>query len=128
MVPKFIVNEDGSLGDRNDAWCVSIEHKLGIKASPTAVLQFGEHGGAVGYLVGEQNRGLEYMFIMMNAARFAVGMQGIAIADRSYQKAVRFAHERVQSRDLTGVTWRTTPQMKQFARTTKRCSNSWYLW
>ena len=102
LVPKFLVNDDGSLGARNDAWCVSIEHKLGIKASPTAVLQFGDHGGAIGYVVGEENRGLEYMFIMMNAARFAVGMQGIAIADRAYQKAVRFAHDRVQSRDLAG--------------------------
>ncbi|MBS0494299.1 MAG: acyl-CoA dehydrogenase [Proteobacteria bacterium] len=102
VVPKFLVNDDGSLGARNDAWCVSIEHKLGIKASPTAVLQFGDHGGAVGYLVGEENRGLEYMFIMMNAARFAVGMQGIAVADRAYQKAVTFARERLQSRDLAG--------------------------
>ena len=102
VVPKFMVNDDGSLGARNDAWCVSIEHKLGIKASPTAVLQFGDHGGAVGYLVGEENRGLEYMFIMMNAARFAVGMQGIAVADRAYQQAVGFARDRVQSRDLAG--------------------------
>jgi alkylation response protein AidB-like acyl-CoA dehydrogenase len=102
VVPKFLVNDDGSLGARNDAWCVSIEHKLGIKASPTAVLQFGDHGGAEGYLVGEQNRGLEYMFIMMNAARFAVGMQGVAISDRAYQKAVVFAKERTQSRDLAG--------------------------
>ncbi len=102
VVPKILVNVDGSLGARNDAWCVSIEHKLGIKASPTAVLQFGDHGGAEGYLVGEQNRGLEYMFIMMNAARFAVGMQGVAISDRAYQKAVAFAKERTQSRDLAG--------------------------
>ena len=102
VVPKFLVNGDGSLGARNDAWCVSIEHKLGIKASPTAVLQFGDHGGAEGYLVGEENRGLEYMFIMMNAARFAVGMQGVAVSDRAYQKAVRFANERTQSRDLAG--------------------------
>ena len=102
VVPKFTVNDDGSLGARNDVHCVSIEHKLGIKASPTAVLQFGDHGGAAGYLIGEENRGLEYMFIMMNAARFAVGMQGIAIADRAYQKAVRFAHDRAQSRDLAG--------------------------
>jgi len=102
VVPKFLVNADGSLGARNDAWCVSIEHKLGIKASPTAVMQFGDHGGATGYLVGEENRGLEYMFIMMNAARFAVGMQGIAVAERAYQKAVSFARERVQSRDLAG--------------------------
>ena len=102
VVPKFLVNDDGSLGARNDAWCVSIEHILGIKASPTAVLQFGDHGGAEGYLVGEENRGLEYMFIMMNAARFAVGMQGVAISDRAYQKAVGFARERTQSRDLAG--------------------------
>ncbi|MBG6073374.1 MULTISPECIES: acyl-CoA dehydrogenase [unclassified Polaromonas] len=102
VVPKFMVGDDGSLGARNDVHCVSIEHKLGIKASPTAVLQFGDHGGAAGYLVGEENRGLEYMFIMMNAARFAVGMQGIAMADRAYQKAVRFAHDRAQSRDLAG--------------------------
>jgi alkylation response protein AidB-like acyl-CoA dehydrogenase len=102
VVPKFLVNADGSLGQRNDAWCVSIEHKLGIKASPTAVLQFGDHGGAVGELVGEVNRGLEYMFIMMNAARFAVGMQGVAIADRAYQKAVGYANDRVQCRDLAG--------------------------
>ena len=104
VVPKFLVNADGSLGERNDVHCVSIEHKLGIKASPTAVLQFGDHGGAHGYLVGEENRGLEYMFVMMNAARFAVGMQGIALAERAYQKAVRYAKDRVQSRDLDGST------------------------
>jgi len=102
VVPKFLVNGDGSLGARNDAHCVSIEHKLGIKASPTAVLQFGDHGGAVGTLVGQENRGLEYMFIMMNAARFAVGMQGVGIAERAYQKAVGYAKDRVQSRDLSG--------------------------
>ena len=104
IVPKFMVNADGSLGARNDVHCVSIEHKLGIKASPTAVLQYGDHGGAVGYLVGEENRGLEYMFIMMNAARFAVGMQGISVAERAYQKAVSYAKDRVQSRDLAGST------------------------
>ncbi len=102
VVPKFMVNADGSLGDRNDVHCVSIEHKLGIKASPTAVLQYGDKGGAVGYLVGQENRGLEYMFIMMNAARYAVGVQGIAIAERAYQKAVAFARERVQSRPVDG--------------------------
>ena len=102
VVPKFLVNDDGSLGARNDAHCVSIEHKLGIKASPTAVLQFGDHGGAIGTLIGEENRGLEYMFIMMNAARFAVGMQGIGVAERAYQKAVGYAKDRVQSRDLAG--------------------------
>ena len=102
VVPKFLVNADGTLGARNDAHCVSIEHKLGIKASPTAVLQFGDHGGAVGYLVGEENRGLEYMFIMMNAARYAVGVQGIAIAERAYQQAVQYARDRVQSRPVDG--------------------------
>ena len=102
VVPKFLVNPDGSLGARNDAFCVSIEHKLGIKASPTAVLQFGDHGGAVGYLVGQENRGLEYMFIMMNAARYGVGIQGIAIAERAYQKAVQYARDRVQSRPVDG--------------------------
>ncbi|HOP91113.1 MAG TPA: acyl-CoA dehydrogenase, partial [Ottowia sp.] len=85
-----------------DVYCVSIEHKMGIKASPTAVLQYGDHGGAIGYLVGEENRGLEYMFIMMNAARYAVGVQGIAIADRAYQKAVQYANDRVQSRPVDG--------------------------
>jgi len=112
VVPKVLVNADGSLGARNDVQCVSIEHKLGIKASPTAVLQYGDGltgsvadkagAGAVGYLVGAENRGLEYMFIMMNAARFAVGIQGIAVADRAYQKAVTFARERVQSRPVDG--------------------------
>ncbi|MDE2610699.1 MAG: acyl-CoA dehydrogenase [Burkholderiales bacterium] len=102
IVPKFMVDQDGSLGARNDVHCVSIEHKLGIKASPTAVLQFGDHGGAIGYLVGEVNCGLEYMFIMMNAARFAVGVQGVALADRAYQRAVAYAKERVQSRPVDG--------------------------
>lgn len=102
IVPKFMVDQDGSLGARNDVHCVSIEHKLGIKASPTAVLQFGDHGGAIGYLVGEVNCGLEYMFIMMNAARFAVGIQGVALADRAYQRAVAYAKERVQSRPVDG--------------------------
>ena len=102
VVPKFMVGSDGALGARNDVFCVSIEHKMGIKASPTAVLQFGDHGGAIGYLVGQENRGLEYMFIMMNAARYAVGVQGIAIAERAYQKAVAYAKDRVQSRPVDG--------------------------
>ncbi len=102
LVPKFLVNADGSLGARNDAHCVSIEHKMGIKASPTAVLQFGDHGGAIGTLIGQENRGLEYMFIMMNAARYGVGLQGIAIADRAYQKAAAYAKDRVQSRPVDG--------------------------
>jgi 3-(methylthio)propanoyl-CoA dehydrogenase len=102
IVPKFMINDDGSLGARNDVACVSIEHKLGIKASPTAVLQFGDNGGAVGTLVGEENRGLEYMFIMMNAARFGVGIQGVGLAEHAYQGAVAFAKDRVQSRDVAG--------------------------
>ena len=102
IVPKFLINEDGSLGAANDVQTLSLEHKLGIKASPTAVLQFGDNGGALGELVGEENRGLEYMFIMMNAARFGVGVQGIGIMERAYQKAVQYAKERVQSRPVDG--------------------------
>ncbi len=103
LVPKFLVNADGSLGARNDAHCVSIEHKLGIHASPTCVMAYGDNGGAVGYLLGEPNRGLEYMFIMMNEARLGVGLQGIALGERAYQQALAFARERKQGRDaLTG--------------------------
>ncbi|MBS1132564.1 MAG: Butyryl-CoA dehydrogenase [Proteobacteria bacterium] len=103
LVPKFLVNADGLLGERNDAHCVSIEHKLGIHASPTCVMAFGDHGGAVGYLLGEANRGLEYMFIMMNEARLGVGLQGIAVGERSYQQALGYARERKQGRDaVTG--------------------------
>ena len=112
VVPKFLPDAAGEPGRRNDVACVSIEHKLGIKASPTAVLQYGdglagsvadgEGPGAIGWLVGEENRGLEYMFIMMNAARYAVGLQGIAVADRAYQRAVAYARERVQSRPVDG--------------------------
>jgi len=102
IVPKFLVNKDGSLGARNDLRCASIEHKLGIHASPTAVMLFGEKDGAVGYVVGEENRGLEYMFIMMNAARFAVGLEGVAISERAYQGALAYARERIQSRDVAG--------------------------
>jgi len=98
VVPKLVVNADGSVGARNDVRCVSLEHKLGIHASPTAVLAFGDHGGAIGHIVGEENRGLEYMFVMMNLARFGVGMQGVGIAERSYQRARDYARERVQGR------------------------------
>src|SRR5919198_198540 len=98
VVPKFIPNADSTAGKRNAAKCASIEHKLGIHASPTAVMVYER---AVGYLVGEENRGLEYMFIMMNAARFAVGLEGVAIAERAFQRALGFARERVQGRDLT---------------------------
>ena len=98
LVPKFLVNADGSLGARNDVRCVSIEHKLGIHASPTAVMAYGDHGGAVGYLIGEENRGLEYMFIMMNLARFSVGMEGVGLSERAYQRAVAYARDRVQGK------------------------------
>ena len=98
IVPKFLVNADGSLGARNDAICASLEHKLGIHASPTAVMAFGEKDGAIGYLVGEANRGLEYMFTMMNHARQSVGLQGLAIAERAYQQALNYARDRVQGK------------------------------
>ncbi|OSZ45460.1 acyl-CoA dehydrogenase [Alcaligenes faecalis] len=107
IVPKFMVNDDGSLGARNDVWCASLEHKLGIHGSPTAVLLYGSGKGdvgegAVGYLVGKENEGLKYMFIMMNAARYAVGVQGIAVAERAFQQALEYANERVQGAPLTG--------------------------
>jgi len=101
LVPKFLVNDDGSLGECNDVSCVSIEHKLGIHASPTATLAFGDKGGAIGYLLGEENRGLEAMFIMMNEARLAVGMQGVAIAERAYQRALAWAKQRLQGRKIS---------------------------
>jgi len=102
VAPKFLVREDGSLGERNDVHCVSIEHKLGIHASPTCVMSFGDKGGATAYLVGEANRGLEYMFIMMNDARMVSGLQGLAVAERAYQQAAAYAKERVQGRDIGG--------------------------
>ncbi len=100
VVPKFMLKADGKPGERNDVYCVSIEHKLGINGSPTAVLAFGDHGGAIGTLVGEENRGLEYMFIMMNAARFNVGLEGLGDAERAYQRAVGYARERVQGTEV----------------------------
>jgi alkylation response protein AidB-like acyl-CoA dehydrogenase len=99
IVPKFMPGPDGSLGERNGARCASIEHKLGIHASPTAVMVY---DNAIGYLVGEENKGLSYMFIMMNAARFSVGLEGVAIAERAFQRALAYARERVQGRDLAG--------------------------
>jgi len=100
IVPKFLVNDDGSLGSRNDVKCVSIEHKMGINASPTCVLAYGDGKGALGYLVGEENRGLEYMFIMMNHARLGVGLEGVALAERAYQHAREYAKTRVQGRAI----------------------------
>ena len=102
VVPKFLVNDDGSLGARNDAYCVSIEHKLGIHASPTCVMAFGDGEGAIGTLVGKENEGLKYMFIMMNAARFGVGLEGLALGEAAYQKAASFARDRVQGRAIEG--------------------------
>ena len=98
IVPKYLVGDDGSLGERNDVTCVSIEHKLGIKASPTCVLSFGEGDGAVGYLVGEEERGMRYMFTMMNNARLGVAVHGLAIGERAYQDALEYAQERRQGR------------------------------
>ena len=98
LVPKFLVNADGTLGARNDVICAGVEHKLGIHASPTCTMKYGEKGGAIGYLVGEENRGLLTMFIMMNAARLAVGVQGVSIAERATQRAIDYANERKQGR------------------------------
>jgi alkylation response protein AidB-like acyl-CoA dehydrogenase len=98
IVPKVLVNADGTLGERNELRCVSIEHKLGIHASPTCMLAFGEQRGALGYLIGTANRGLEYMFVMMNAARLSVGIEGYAVAERALQRASEWARNRVQGR------------------------------
>ena len=102
LAPKFLVKPDGSLGARNDVRCASIEHKLGIHASPTCVMVYGDAGGATAYLVGEENRGLAAMFVMMNAARLGVGLQGVAIGEKAYQKALTYARERRQGRAGAG--------------------------
>jgi len=102
IVPKFLPDAEGRPGRRNDLRCVSIEHKLGINASPTCVMAFGDDEGAIGWLIGEENRGMEYMFTMMNNARLAVGMQGAAIAERAYQQALDYARQRVQGRTASG--------------------------
>ncbi|MGZ5078261.1 MAG: acyl-CoA dehydrogenase [Usitatibacter sp.] len=109
VVPKFLLKADGSAGERNDVKCVSIEHKLGIHASPTAVMAYGEKGGAVGYIVGEPHRGLEYMFIMMNAARLSVGLEGVAIAERAYQRALAWSRERMQGKPVGAAGGKTAP-------------------
>jgi alkylation response protein AidB-like acyl-CoA dehydrogenase len=108
-VPKFLVNADGSIGARNDVKCVSIEHKLGIHASPTAVMAFGEKEGALGHIVGEPHRGLEYMFIMMNAARLSVGLEGVAVAERAYQRALAWSRERLQGKPVGVSGAKTAP-------------------
>ena len=103
LVPKFLVNEDGSLGERNDAYAIGLEHKLGIHASPTCVMSYGESSdGAIGYLIGDEHDGLRCMFTMMNNARLNVGLQGVAVAERAYQHAVAYARERVQSAPVDG--------------------------
>ena len=102
LIPKFLVEDDGSLGPRNDVRCVSLEHKLGIHASPTCVLSFGEEQGAIGYLVGEEQGGMPAMFTMMNNARLSVGLEGLALAERAYQAALAYARERVQGRRRNG--------------------------
>ena len=109
IVPKFLVNDDGSLGQRNDLRAVSLEHKLGIHGSPTCVMQFGENDGAIGYLIGEECRGMEYMFSMMNSARLAVGREGVGIGERAYQQAADYARERVQGKDMSNPTLSEVP-------------------
>ena len=103
LVPKYLVGADGAIGARTDVICAGVEHKLGIHASPTCVMKYGENGGATGYLVGEENKGLAAMFIMMNQARLAVGMQGVALAERATQRAIQYAHERRQGRATNGT-------------------------
>src|SRR5271166_3123898 len=109
IVPKYLVNADGSLGARNDLRCVSIEHKLGIHASPTCVMSYGDAGGATGYLIGEANQGMRYMFTMMNNARLSVGVQGLAVAERAYQDALRYAQERRQGRAVGAPAGKPSP-------------------
>ena len=98
LIPKFLVNADGSLGPLNDIYASGVEHKLGMHASPTCTMTMGDHGGAIGYLIGEENRGMQCMFTMMNQARLGVGLEGVGIADRAYQQALAFAQERRQGR------------------------------
>ncbi len=100
IVPKYMVNDDGSLGEANDLRCVSIEHKLGINASPTCVMAYGDNGGATGFLIGEENMGMRYMFTMMNNARLSVGLEGLAVAERSYQQSAEYARDRLQGRAI----------------------------
>jgi len=124
IVPKFLPKEDGTLGERNDLRCVSLEHKLGIHASPTAVMAYGDSSGAIGYLLGEENKGMACMFTMMNNARISVGIQGLAIAERAYQQAREFARERIQSRaidskDSAGVAIIRHPDVRRMLLTMK---------
>jgi alkylation response protein AidB-like acyl-CoA dehydrogenase len=126
VVPKFLVNPDGTLGRRNDVRCVSIEHKLGIHASPTCVMSYGDEGGAVGYLIGEANAGMRYMFTMMNTARLSVGLEGLAISERAYQQALAYAQERRQGRAFGARTTESSPivehpDVRQMLLTMKSC-------
>ena len=118
VVPKFKLDEDGSPGERNDAYAVSLEHKLGIHASPTCVMSFGDNGGAEGYLVGEENKGLRYMFTMMNHARLNVGLQGLAVSERAYQLAAAYAKERVQGGGMTIIKYPDIRRMLMIIRST----------
>lgn len=131
IVPKYLVDDDGNLGQRNDVRCVSIEHKMGIRSSPTCVMSYGDDGGAVGYLIGEENSGMRYMFTMMNNARLSVGLQGVSLSERAYQQASQYARERVQGRapsapkgqrsriiDLTDVR-RMLMEMKAYTEATR---------
>ena len=119
IVPKFLVNPDGSLGDRNDVRCVSLEEKLGIHACPTCTMSFGDDEGAIGYLVGEENRGLNCMFTMMNNARLGIGLTGLSIAERAYQQARDFAKERVQGSAENSVTIINHPDVRRMLLTMK---------
>src|ERR1700759_3141523 len=100
LIPKFLVNADGSLGARNDIYASGIEHKLGMHAAPTCTMTMGDHGGAVGYLIGEENQGMRCMFTMMNQARLGVGLEGVGVADRAYQQALAYAQERKQGKAI----------------------------
>ncbi|ABE41515.1 acyl-CoA dehydrogenase-like [Rhodopseudomonas palustris BisB5] len=112
LIPKFLVNADGSLGARNDIFPSGVEHKLGIHASPTCTMTMGDHGGAIGYLIGEENRGMQCMFTMMNQARLGVALEGVGIADRAYQQALAYAQERKQGRAIGSTSTGSDPIIK----------------
>jgi alkylation response protein AidB-like acyl-CoA dehydrogenase len=126
IVPKQLINDDGTLGERNDVRCVSIEHKLGIHASPTCVMSYGDDGGAVGYLIGEENAGMRYMFRMMNNARLSVGLEGLTISERAYQQALGYAQERHQGRAVGAPAGATSaiiehPDVRRMLMTMRSC-------
>src|SRR5260370_15914020 len=111
LIPKFLVNADGSLAARNDIYASGVEHKLGMHASPTCTMTMGDKGGAIGYLIGEENKGMQCMFTMMNQARLGVGLEGVGIADRAYQPALAFAQERRQCRAICKSDNRSDPRI-----------------